>query len=91
MPTCRAVTKDVLTDPIPIQVDGDDLNFSKAKRIADQKAQEVASHPMLLGWYEKLPAAWLQEGVGVLLTTPLYIVLFCIGALCLLLSVFFRD
>jgi len=53
MPTCRAVTKDVLTDPITIQVDGSDLNFSGAKRIADQKAHEIASHPMLLGWYEK--------------------------------------
>ncbi|MFH2011525.1 MAG: AF1514 family protein [Pseudomonadota bacterium] len=53
MVTCKLVTKDVLTDPIIIHVDNSDLNFNNAKKIADQKADELASQPMLLGWYEK--------------------------------------
>jgi len=53
MTTCQAVTKDVLKDPISIRVDDKDLSLKKARLIADQKADELASQPMLLGWYEK--------------------------------------
>ena len=53
MTTCKTVTKEVLTDPIIIRVDESNLNLKNARLIADQKAAQVASEPMLMGWYEK--------------------------------------
>ena len=53
MATCTAVTKEILKDPVNILVDENDLNLKKARRIADKRAGEIASQPMLLAWYEK--------------------------------------
>ena len=53
MTTCKTVTKDALTDPVIIRVDGSNLSLKNARLIADQKAAEFASEPMLMGWYEK--------------------------------------
>ena len=53
MTTCKTVTKDVLTDPIIIRVDESNLSLQDARLIADQKVAELASEPMLMGWYEK--------------------------------------
>jgi hypothetical protein len=52
MPICKAVTKEVLTDPVEIRINKEGLNFESARLIADQKAMEMASDPMLLGWYD---------------------------------------
>jgi hypothetical protein len=52
MTTCKSVTKEVLTNPVEVQVDDEKLNFNSVRSIADQKAMEVASDPMLLGWYD---------------------------------------
>ncbi len=53
MTTCRVVTKDVLKDPVMLHVDDRDLNLKQARAIADEKAAELSSQPMLMGWYEK--------------------------------------
>jgi hypothetical protein len=53
MATCGRIAKDVLTNPVFIHVDEDDLTLKDARIIADQKAAELASDPMLMGWYEK--------------------------------------
>lgn len=52
MTICRAVTKDVLTDPVEIRIDNENLDFETARLLADKKAMEMASEPMLLGWYD---------------------------------------
>ncbi len=36
---------------IKIRVDDEDLDFVKAKKIAKNKAEELAPDPMLLSWY----------------------------------------
>jgi len=36
---------------IQIEVDGKDLDFSRAKEIAKAQAQELSRDPMLLSWY----------------------------------------
>jgi hypothetical protein len=52
MTTCKAVTKEVLNNPVEIRIDDESLNFETARLIADQKAMELAAQPMLMGWYD---------------------------------------
>lgn len=52
MSICKAVTREVLTDPVEIRIKNEALNFESARLIADQKAMKMASDPMLLGWYD---------------------------------------
>lgn len=51
MTTCKTVTRKALTDPLDVRIDREGLDFDTARRIADQKAMEVASEPMLMAWY----------------------------------------
>jgi hypothetical protein len=53
MATCKTFTKDTLADPIIIRTDERALTLKDARLVADQKAAEVASEPMLMAWYEK--------------------------------------
>jgi hypothetical protein len=52
MAICRTVTKDVLANPVEIQIEDESLDFETARFLADEKALEMASDPMLLGWYD---------------------------------------
>lgn len=51
MTTCKTVTKEVLTNPVLVRIDRENLDFETARLIADQRATELASEPMLMGWY----------------------------------------
>ena len=51
MTECVALTKDMLTNPIRIQVDDESLDFTRAKQFADAEAKKVTADPMLLAWY----------------------------------------
>ena len=42
----------MLTDAIDVSIDSN-LDFDKAREIADQKALQVTDEPMLMAWYEK--------------------------------------
>ena len=52
MPACKTITKEDLTNPIEVQIEEKGLDYETAKLVADQKAMEIASDPMLLGWYD---------------------------------------
>ena len=52
MTTCRTLTKEMLSHPVSVRVDEPLPDLTAARRIADQKARELASEPMLLAWYE---------------------------------------
>ena len=52
MTVCVPLKKGMLNHPIEIVRDDEILDFPAAKRIADQKAGELATDPMLLGWYD---------------------------------------
>jgi hypothetical protein len=52
MTTCRTLTKEMLPHPVSVKVEEPLPDLTAAKRIADQKASELASEPMLLAWYE---------------------------------------
>lgn len=49
---CVSVTKAILTDPIDLKVSDERLDLSRAKEVADRKAKEIGSDPMLLAWYD---------------------------------------
>ena len=51
MVSCSVVTKDVLTNPVEIDIE-EGLDFETARLLADQKAITLASRPMLLAWYD---------------------------------------
>lgn len=53
MTNCVPLKKEMLNDPIEIIKKDETLDFPAAKRIADQKAGEIAKDPMLLGWYDR--------------------------------------
>ena len=51
MEKCEIVTRDVLSNPILIYSEKP-LDFSQARKVADQKAREFSEAPMLLAWFE---------------------------------------
>jgi len=52
MTPCQTFQKDMLTHPVSIRLDETPPDLEAAKRIADQKAFDLLSDPMLLAWYE---------------------------------------
>lgn len=55
----RRITRDMLHRPIDVHVNGTPLNLKNAKVIADEKALEFSSNPILLAWFEKKQAVTL--------------------------------
>lgn len=53
MNSCRTIPTEKLENTLNVRVDEKNLDFRKAKALADEKAREVAFDPMLLAWYEK--------------------------------------
>jgi hypothetical protein len=53
---CAAVTREVLTDPVMLRIEGEPLSFEEARSMADGKAQEFCPDPMLLAWYDRISA-----------------------------------
>ncbi len=51
MSACHTLTKEMLPNPVFLHLD-DVKDRRSAKLVADQKAFEVASDPMLLSWYD---------------------------------------
>jgi hypothetical protein len=52
MEAVKAPIKNFLTNPIQIKSDIESIDFKTAKEIADQKARELCSDPMLPAWYQ---------------------------------------
>lgn len=53
MMDCKYITRDMLTHPVMVKVDDNPLDFSSARVLADGKARELSSDPMLLAWFDK--------------------------------------
>ncbi len=50
MEQCVPLQKEMLKNPVHLEVDGD-LDFTRAKQLADKEAQKITADPMLLAWY----------------------------------------
>jgi hypothetical protein len=53
MADCIPLTREMLKDPIDIGVPDEPLDFSRARALADRRAQELGPAPMLLAWYDR--------------------------------------
>lgn len=50
---CTYVTQEMLDHPVMVQVNDNPLDLTRAKAIADHKARELSSDPMLLAWFDR--------------------------------------
>lgn len=62
MMDCNFVTKSMLNNPIEVQL-GSAPEFLEAKSIADEKARERLSEPMLLAWFDKKAGKFAPEQI----------------------------
>lgn len=53
MTACIQLAKSMLANPIEVRAEDENLDFTRAKHIADQKAQDVSKDPLLLAWFDK--------------------------------------
>jgi hypothetical protein len=54
---CTYVTKDMLSHPIEVRTEaGADLDFHRARALADEQVRKVEPDPMLLAWFDKKEA-----------------------------------
>ncbi len=53
MTACIPLTREMLQDPIDLDVPDAPLDFARAKVLADRRAREAADEPMLLAWYNR--------------------------------------
>ncbi len=67
MEPIKASMKKSLTNPILLKSDKVSLDFETAKQIADQKARDLCSDPMMLAWYQGKTGDYVPKtecGVG---------------------------
>ena len=53
MESCIPLRREMLVNPVDVQVEDDTLDFKKAKEIADRKAGETAEDAMLIAWFDR--------------------------------------
>jgi hypothetical protein len=53
MADCMLLTREMLQDPIDIDVAEVPLDFARARPIAEARARQEAADPMLLAWYDR--------------------------------------
>ena len=53
MKTCRALERNMLPNPVDLKIDNGKLDFTTAKNLSYDKANEMLEHPMLMGWYNR--------------------------------------
>jgi hypothetical protein len=53
MTECIPLRRDMLKDPIDIQISEEPLDFARARTLATQRARQEAAEPMLLAWYNR--------------------------------------
>jgi hypothetical protein len=61
MVECIPLTREMLQNPIDIDVPDEPLDFARARAIADRRARELAPDPMLLAWYDRDAGAFSPQ------------------------------
>lgn len=61
MDSCRTVTEDMLSNAVKLRIEGESVDFKRAKTDAFEKAKEIASDPMLLAWYDKKTGRYFPD------------------------------
>jgi hypothetical protein len=60
MAECVRLTPEMLKDPEHLRVTGE-LDFARARDLADRRARELAADPMLLAWYNRATGAFSPQ------------------------------
>ena len=53
MADCILLTREMLKNPIDVDVPDAPLDFARARAIADRRAREMGVDPMLLAWFDR--------------------------------------
>ena len=53
MNQCRPLSRNMLPNPVDVDLSSQTANFDKAKDIADEKARAYAPGSMLLAWFDR--------------------------------------
>ena len=53
MAGCTPLSREMLRNPIDVEVSGPLPDFSQARAIAEARARREAADPMLLAWYDR--------------------------------------
>ena len=53
MAGCMPLSREMLRDPIDIDVTDTPLDFARARAIAEARARQEEADPMLLAWYDR--------------------------------------
>jgi hypothetical protein len=53
MAGCVLLSREMLRDPIDINVADAPLDFARARALAEARARQEAADPMLLAWYDR--------------------------------------
>jgi hypothetical protein len=58
MAECLPLRKEMLRNPIQLQVDEGNLDFDKAREWAEREAHKISRDPLLLAWYDAKTGAF---------------------------------
>jgi len=63
MTDCKYITRDMLGHPVSLRVDDLPLDFFSAKALADSKARELSSSPMLMAWFDRNSGRFAPDSI----------------------------
>ena len=61
MADCMPLSREMLRDPIDIDVTDTPLDFARARAIAEAHARQEGPEPMLLAWYDRDAGAFSPQ------------------------------
>jgi hypothetical protein len=53
MGNCKILAREMLHQPIDVFIEDSDLDFYRARKVADARAHQLIDEPMLLAWYDR--------------------------------------
>ena len=63
MTDCKYITKDMLSHPVMLRVNDVSLDYFSAKILADRKAKELSSDPMLMAWFDRNSGTFAPDSI----------------------------
>lgn len=58
---CTYITRDMLSHPIELRTEGVDLDFLRARALAEEQVRKLTVEPMLLAWFDKKEARFSPD------------------------------
>jgi len=58
---CTYITRDMLSRPIDVRTEGVNLDFYRARALAEEQVRKLTIDPMLLAWFDKKEARFSPD------------------------------